>query len=136
MSYGNYYIYSDLRKGVPEITVARRITQYYPDITLSRAIQMVRQIDREGPDTIVNWKNKITGKNSLRPEDIAVRAHQRKVMQSHVRFSQSQKDRVAESLEYHMDLDELINEVIRLWSKYEPKQMKAYLESLKELEGD
>lgn len=79
MSYGNYMIYSDLRKGVHEITVAKRIVARYHDIELGRAIQIVRQIDRDGPETIVDWENKITGKNALRSTDIAVREHQRNV---------------------------------------------------------
>lgn len=59
MSYGNYNIWSDLQKGMSEKEVAGRLALRYSDIPMIQAMEIVKEINKKGPDAkIQSWNYK------------------------------------------------------------------------------
>jgi len=61
MSYGNWLIWADLKRGMSVFYVANKIMEYYPDICKERAVGIVKMVHREGPIVSIDWEKKVMG---------------------------------------------------------------------------
>lgn len=65
MSYGNYSINEDIKRGMNLKIVARKINMYYPDINKDRALKMAKTIKRYGENARLDWSNKRKAKEVI-----------------------------------------------------------------------
>lgn len=58
MSYGNWSIWADIRRGLSNEYIARKICMRYDDIDYERAKEIVKDVRDGGPNAIVDWSKR------------------------------------------------------------------------------